>query len=150
MANFSFKLDPVLSQRRAEEDRCQQDLAKSLRQRMILRDQLRLMQQTITQSKGRLSDGLVGRVDVDRVLQFARYSGQTTQRAHAFVARLSGIEKQIQAARQKLMGAVRARKALEMLRDRRYRQWKQGMQRRVDAQLDDLALQRHARRAQES
>lgn len=151
MANFSFKLDPVLFKRRVEEDRCQHDLAKSLRQRMILRDQLRLMQQTISQSKRQLSGGLSGQVDVKQVLQFAHYSDQVTLRAHRFVVRLSGVEKQIDAARKKLIEATRARKALEILRDRRYQQWRKEMRRREEAQLDELAVQRHGYRiAQEA
>ncbi len=145
MAKFSFKLDPVLFKRRVEEDRCQRDLAKSLRQRMILRDQLRLIQQTITHSKQELSEDLSGRVDVTRVLQFARFSGQVTHRAHAFVTRLAGVEKQIEADRQSLIEATRARKALEILRDRQYRRWRKQVQRREEAQLDEFAVQRHIR-----
>ena len=147
MARFQFKLDPVLFKRRAEEDGCQRDLAKSLRQRMVLRDQLRMMQQAIGQSKQQLAGGLQGQVDVSQVLQFAQYSGQVTHRAHAFVVRLSVVEKQIDAGRNRLMEATRARKALEILRDRRYQQWRRQTQRREDAQMDELAVQRHGRLA---
>jgi len=146
MAKFKFKLDPVLLQRRVEEVRCQRDLARLLRERMILRDQLRWMQQTITQSKGQLSHGLAGPVDVEGVLQFARYSGQVTQRAHGFVVKLSGLENQIDTARQRLVKAVHARKALELLRDRQYRQWRQHMGRREDAGQEEMALQQYIRR----
>lgn len=141
MAKFQFKLDPLLLQRRVEEDRCQRELAQSLRQRMILRDQLGTMQHTITQSKGRLSDGLVGALDVDRVLQFARYSGQVTQRAQGMVVKLAGLEKQIDTARQKLLEATRARKALELLRNRRYQEWRGHIERQQDAQQDEIGLQ---------
>jgi flagellar export protein FliJ len=145
MAKFQFKLDPVLLQRRAREDICQRELAKALRQRMILQSQLRTMQQTITYSKRDLADGLVGRIDMDRVSHFARYSSQVTHRAHAIVSRLGGVEKQINTAREKLAQATRARKALDLLRERRHRQWRQQLDRREAAQLDELAVQRYAR-----
>ena len=60
MSKFKFQFESVWVQRRAEEEKCQRHLAKVLRQRMILRDQLRQMQQTITQSKQDLTDGLTG------------------------------------------------------------------------------------------
>lgn len=147
MAKFRFQFEPVLFQRRAEEDSCQRDLAKSLRTRMILCDQLRQLQQDITVQKRQLSGALVGRVDMERVAHFACYSGQTTHRAHTLVVRLAGVEKQIEAARLRLLEATRARKAMEILRDRRYQQWKTQIERREVAQLDELAVQWHGRTA---
>ncbi len=141
---FQFRLEPVLTQRRAQEESCQRDLAKSLRQRMILQDQLQKMQHTITQSKQQLADGLVGAVDVGRISEFTRYSGQVTQRAHAFVMKLAGVEQQIQATRNRLMEATRARKALELLRQQRYQQWKRIVERQEARQLDEIASMRYA------
>jgi flagellar export protein FliJ len=112
---------------------------------MILHDQLRHMQQTIGQSKRDLTAGLVGQVDMDKVAQFARYSGQTTQRAQQIVVRLASLEKQIDASRARLMEAVRARKALEMLRARYRSLWLRDQERHEAAFLDDVALQGHIR-----
>ena len=146
MRQFKFNLEPVLRQRQAEEDACQRDLAKTLRQRMIIEGQLRSMQQTITASKNELTDGLVGAVDLDRVSHFARYSGQVRQRAMAFVTRLAAVEKQINAARRKLLDATHARRALELLRDKRYQLWKKEMDRKEAIELDEIAIQQYTRR----
>ncbi len=146
MAKFKFNLEPVLYQRRVEEEKCQRDLAKALRQQMILRDQLQQMQQTITGSRQALADGLIGSVRLDQMMDFARYSGQVRQRAMAFVTKLAATEKLIEAARARLMQATRARKALDVLRDRRYQEWQKEIQRREANQLDELAVQQYARR----
>lgn len=147
MSKFKFQFESVWVQRRAEEEKCQRHLAKVLRQRMIFRDQLRQMQQTITQSKRDLTDGLTGAVDLARVSGFAHYNGQVTQRAHAFVARLAAVERQIDTARGALLEATHARRAIELLRDKRHRQWRQQQDRREATQLDEIAVQRHARHA---
>lgn len=147
MAKFKFNLEPVLFQRRTEEDRCQRDLAKVLRERMILQDQLRSMQETITGSRRELASGLAGTVDIDRVSHFARFSGQVRQRAMAFISRLAVTEKRIESAREKLIKATQARKALEILREKRFRQWVKEMERREAVALDELAVQRYAREA---
>ena len=118
MPAFRFRFEIVLRHRTLIEDECQRDMAKVLRHRMILQDQLRLMQETIVDSKRQLGDGLIGRVDLDRVAQFARYSSQVAQRARDIVQKLVTAEKQIEIARQKLLKATRDRKALELLRDR--------------------------------
>lgn len=145
ISTFKFNLDPVLEHRRIIEDDRQRDLAKHLRQKMILMDQLRQMQDTIRTSKHDLAGSLVGRVDLTRVADFARYSGQTTIRAQQLVQKLAQLEQQISASRERLLAATRDRKAMELLRDRRHREWHADQVRRETAELDDLALQRHLR-----
>lgn len=144
MPSFTFPLEVVLQQRRMQEDQCQRDLAKILRQRMILMDQLRMMQTTISQSKLDLRSGLVGTVNVDAVAQFARFSSQTTVRARALVTKLAGVERQAEASRGKLVAATKARKALERLRERQLRKWKQEQLRRESAMLDEVGVGRYA------
>jgi len=118
MAKFRFKLEAVLRHRLLVEDQCQRELAQFLRERMILHHQLRQMQESIGQSKRDLGGGLLGKVDMDQVALFARFSGQATQRAQQSVVKLAELEKQVEASRGRLLEAVRARKALELLRDR--------------------------------
>jgi flagellar protein FliJ len=146
MPAFRFGFEIVLRHRTLVEDQCQRDLAKVLRHKMILEDQLRQMQETIVDSKRQLGSGLIGRVDLDRVAQFARYSGQVAQRARDIVQKLVTAEKQIEIARQKLLKATRDRKALELLRDRQFRRWKMEQDRREAAAMDELAVQSYARR----
>jgi len=146
VARFQFKFDSVLQQRRLAEEQCQLAVAKVLRQRMILHDQLRNLQQTIRSSKQDLRGGLTGQVDLTEVSSFTRYASQATARAQAIVTRLAGVEKQIEDARQRLLDATKARKAVELLLDKHHRQWLRAQQRREEAAIDEMNNQTHARR----
>jgi len=84
-------------------------------------------------------------VDLDRVSQFARYSAQTAIRAQQLVVEIARLEKQIETARERLAEAMRARKAMELLRDRQYARWKQEQDRREAAELDEMAVQAYVR-----
>ena len=91
---------------------------------MIFQDQLRQIQNTITDSKEALSDTLVGKIDMSRVGDFARFSGQTTVRAHQIVRGLAQLESEIVNSRAVLQEAMRERKAIELLKDKQESQWK--------------------------
>lgn len=145
MAKFIFKLEAVLKQRQAIEDQKQRELAMIMRQRMILMDQLRQEQMTISESKHQMSQALIGRVDLQSVGNFARYSSQTTQRAMQIVNHLAKLEPMVEQARKSLVQAMRERKALDLLREKHQRQWQQRQDRLEAAALDELAVQRHAR-----
>jgi flagellar FliJ protein len=145
MATLQFKLAAVLRQRQAIEDLRQRELALVMRQRMILLDQLKREQETITQSKHELGQALVGRVDLERVSGFARFSGQTTQRATQIVRKLASLESGVEKARLALVEAMRDRKALDLLKEKHKRAWQLRQDRLEAALLDELAVQRHAR-----
>jgi flagellar export protein FliJ len=87
----------------------------------------------------------VGKVNLDLVANFTRYSGQATQRARQIVVKLAAMQNQVQASRQRLLDATRARRALELLRDRHFQQWKRQEQKRETRRLDELTSQRYAR-----
>lgn len=145
MAKFIFKLEPVLKQRQMIEDQKQRELAKLIRHRMIFHNQLRSIQTGLSDSKRQLSDGLVGQVDMTRVSQFARFSGQSQVRAQTIVRQLATLETRITEAQKQLVEAMRQRKALDLLRDKQYQAWKRTQLRREASRLDDLATQAYTR-----
>jgi len=147
MARFQFRFGPVLRQRQATEDHCQRELAILLRKRHIWQSQLRSVQRAISQSKRNLADGLVASVDLNRVAQFARYSGQGTQRAQQIVMRMSGLEKQIEQVRGQLLDATLARRTMELLWQRHHEKWRAEQRRREADEMDELALQQYVRNA---
>jgi len=149
MPGFNFKYQAVLDHRRHVEDGRQRELAQVLRQRMILMSQLQQMQQTIVESRQSLADGLVGAVDLQRISQFARYSGESRARAHGIVRKLSLLERDVDDARQQLIAASRDRKAMELLHDRHRDDWRKRQDRRETEMLDEYGSQAHMRRMAE-
>ena len=142
MPAFVFRFEPVLRQRQAAEDHVHRDLAKVLRHRARMEAQLRSMHHDISQSKQNLGVALVGSIDLKEVSQFASYSGQVNHRAAALVASMAGLEKRIKEVRQHLVKVTRARRALELLRERHHKQWRRGQVLREVALQDEIAIQR--------
>jgi flagellar FliJ protein len=93
-----------------------------------------------------MSESLVGRVDVARIRQHARHAGHVTQRAQHLAVSLLGIERRVEQAREALLAASRARKAIELLRDKHERRWRREAERREAAAIDEIATQAHVRR----
>lgn len=145
MPRFKFQLDPVLKHRLHVEDQRRRELAGVIRQQVQMQEELRGMQSTIVASKRDLADGLVGRVDMDRVSHFARYSGQVAMRARQAVARLSVLQREIDAARARLIEATRDRRALELLKERQRQAWQHEQDRREADALDEIGLQKLVR-----
>jgi hypothetical protein len=119
MAKFSIELEAVLRRRALAEDQCQRELAKLLRERMILHHQFRRPQEPSAQSRRQAGGGVVVRANMDWLARSAPLGGTATQPCSQRMAlTLASLEQQIEASRARLGDAVRARHALELLRDR--------------------------------
>ena len=145
MARFVFKLEAVLKQRRLIEDQRKKTLADLLRRRVELENDIRSMQQAITDDKRTMSGSLIGRVDVARIRQHALHVNQVTRRALAHTVQMAGLHHHIDNARTALLAAARNRKAIELLRERHHQRWLREQDKREAAALDELATQAYGR-----
>lgn len=146
MAKFRFKLDPVLSLReRIERDR-QAELAGVQAERQALEDQLRAIQEQIRDGKNQWRSSLSGQVDARAARQTAVASLLLQSRAQRVVLQLAGVHKRLEAARLKLVEASKSRRAVELLKERRFSEWERAISRAEDAAVDDLAVIRAARK----
>ena len=62
-------------------------------------------------------------------------------------AQLAGVHKRLEAARARLLEAVRERRAIERLRERRYEAWLDNLTRRETAELNEIGAVVAARRS---
>lgn len=145
MAGFVFRLEPVLRQRKHVEEQRQRELAELLRRQLILQTQLRTLQQTVQSDKRQMSDALVGAVNVPRIRQHATHASQVSLRIQQLAAQLFALARQIDRARENLLDATKACKALQTLRQRQHERWRDQQERRQTAELDEIAVQRFAR-----
>lgn len=145
MPRFTFKLEPLLNHRKQLEERAQQTLAELLRQKLAIEDQLRRQQQGIARDKRTMAEALTGRVDVARIRGHANQVNRATLTAQRGAFQLVDLNRRIDHARGQLAEAMRQRKAIEVLRDRRLKQWRREQDRRETAALDELAVQRDHR-----
>lgn len=146
MARFEFKLDPVLRHRRMIEEQCQRDLAQLLRRQMILQSQITSLQETIVADKRSMAGALVGQVNVDRIRQHGVHSNHIAVRVQKVAIELLKLRGKIEQAREKLLTATKARKAVELLRNKRYERWMTEQRRAETREADEMATQAYARR----
>jgi flagellar export protein FliJ len=154
MARFQFQLEAVLEQRRSVERTRQVAVAELERQRMDAEDRIRGLQRQIVVEKEDLRDALstprpgaraVGGVDLRHVRLQAGASLHLIGKAQHAVVQLAGLLKRLDGARLELVRATTRRKAVEVLKERRYEQWRDEQRRRENAALDELSVMRAPR-----
>lgn len=153
MAAFVFELEVVLEQRRRIEKDRQRALGEVLSQRVAVLQRVEDVYASMRTGHDELRTILrpeAGLVPIDRVRRQASSSLHAIVLVQRAAIELAGINKRIEAARAELLKASISRKAVETLRDRRYRAWKLEQDRREAAALDDLNVMRHGRREESS
>ncbi len=144
MAKFIFKLEPVLRQRKAIEREKQLALATLERERVRIEEEIRGIQHQIRSEKELMRDHLTpgASVDLRGVRMQAGAQLRLVLEAQQAVFKLAGLHKRVEAARSELIAATKARRAVELLRERRYEQWVQEQKQREAAMLDEIAVVR--------
>ena len=140
MAKFRFALQAVLNQRvRAEQERLVA-VAELERQRIEIEGQLRELQGRIEYERSEMREGLGSIVNVGAIRMQAAASLHAVADAQKLVFRLAGVHQRTKGARVKLAEATAARKAMELLKERRYQEWLAEENRREDRLLDDVSM----------
>lgn len=146
MAKFRFQLEPLLRLREREERDRQIDVANLERDRRDIEERLRERQASITDGQRELRSSMVGRLDINALRAHAARSVELDRCARQIVLELAGVHRRLETAREALREARRAKRAIELLKERRYKAWKAAIEKAETAALDELAVQRAARR----
>lgn len=146
MTRFSFELEPVLRLRLQEEREKQRAVAEIEMERRRLEDHLRSQQAHVAAGKRELRDALTGALDMVSLREQARASIHVERHGRATVMKLAGLHQRMEKARAELIEATRARRAMELLREKRLAVWQDEQRRLEQNTMDELAVQRAARR----
>ncbi len=146
MARFVFKLQALLELRRREEDRCQRALATLTQARSSIEGLLRRHQQRISRNKLDMRDRLVGTVDTDELRMQAHAAIGVMREAQSTAIELAGLVTKQDRAREDLVLARGQRRAVELVRERRFAEWQLEQERREVADLDDLVCRSAGRK----
>ncbi len=138
MPKFKFDLDALLKIRRQEEQRLQIELAALVHERVAIETELRRHDLKLREGRTELRAGLTGHLDVSLLRQHAVATRSGQRRAQQAVLRLAGLQRKIDSATARVAVAARKRRALELLRERRHLEWRQSLEKREQAALDDL------------
>jgi flagellar protein FliJ len=145
MARFRFGLQAVLDHREMIERQQQKVVAGFEAQRVRLEGVLRECQRSIaTEKAGQRT--MLGSADIYGARQQAAAALRLMVAAQRAAVELAGVHKRLEAARAELLEAAKRRKAVELLRERRFEEWKRDLDRRELAAVDELAVMRAARK----
>ena len=150
MAKFRFELQAVLNARLRAEELQQRRVAELEASRRKLEDGLRARQARIGESRGQLRGRLMGAIDPSMLRGQANASLAGMRDAQRVVLELAGIHRRLQSVMAELRAASRDRRAVEILKERRFEDWRREQDRREQAELDEIAMIRGSRRLMET
>jgi flagellar FliJ protein len=147
VARFRFRLESVLEHRRMLEEARQREVAALERERLAVERGIREIQRRIERERDGLRACLAprGPADARPMRMISAAVGHLRGLAAREVLRLAGVRTRLERARAALLEAATRRKAVELLRERRYEQWRSEVARREAAALDELAVMRAGR-----
>jgi len=140
MPAFRFPFEGLLKSRRLAEQARQRAVADLERERRALEDRLRTLQSAIASNRQELRDALVGTVNAHALRLHAASSIQQMRQAQRSALELAGVHRRLDTARAALVEAARARRAIELLRERRLAAWKAALDKAEDQAIDELAV----------
>ena len=123
-----------------QEQAHQRTVAEIERERLALEDTLRRHQEHLSEGKSSLRSNLVGRIDSGTLRMHAAASLGVMRAAQRIVLELAGVHRKLDVARAQLIESARQRRAVEILRERRYRQWQTEINKAEADALDELAV----------
>jgi len=142
MAKFIFQLDGVLQHRTNVEHQRKRELAVIQAQMTVLDAELRALDVSVQNSVADLrTNRLIGKLDLPFLTAHRRYSLAMQRKAMGIAEKMAGIKLQVDAAKRNLAEASKQRKILEKLRERQMGRWREGIERRDVADMDEIAMQ---------
>ena len=139
MARFRFALQRVLDRRLDEEEVKRRALALIERKRRELEDALRARQGEISAGRNAWRAELVGSIDPASLRHPAAAGVGLFRKAQRTVLEIASLDKGIAKARAEAVEAARARRTLEILRERRLAAFNELESRREQTALDEIA-----------
>lgn len=155
MAKFRFKLEPLLDQRRNAERQKQLAVAELQRQRLDFEERITAAQRELRGYKADLrtllgggagANGGVGSFQTTTVRLQMGASLHAQARTQRLALQLAGVYKRLEGARAELINATKARRAVELLKERRFDEWRAAEKRRETNEIDEIATIRGAAR----
>ncbi|MDQ7014172.1 MAG: flagellar export protein FliJ [Planctomycetota bacterium] len=147
MARFVFELEPLLEQRRREERDRMKRVAEVERDRVEIEQEAAALAQAFHDEQDALRRelGEGGGVDLGRVRLQSNASLHGLRKRHELALRGAAMLKRLDAARRELLEATTRRRAVELLRERRYEAWVAAKRTKESREVDELVTARFGR-----
>ncbi|MGD0769097.1 MAG: flagellar export protein FliJ [Tepidisphaeraceae bacterium] len=142
MAKFAFQLDGVLRHRTNLEHQCRRELAVIQGQMSALDAELRALDASVRASEADLrTNRLVGRLDLVFLAAHRRFAVAMQRKATEIAQKMAAVQVQLDRAKRNVAEAAKKRKIIEKLRERQYARWREQLERRDVAEMDEIGMQ---------
>lgn len=142
MAKFDFQLEAVLKHRKNREQEKQRALAVIQAELTKLHNELMALDQSVTSANDDMRrNHLTGQLDLDFMAAHRRFLIATQIRASELLQKMTGVQRQVDEARQELAAAAKDRKVIEKLRERQHARWVAEINRKETAEMDEIGMQ---------
>ncbi len=124
MAQFKFKLQPVLRQRELVEQQCQRDLAVVDAERQVVANELKRLDETVRTALADLRQNqLVGEINLSFLAAHRRFMLAMQRQGVLTAQRLAEAQKKVDVNRMRLSEAAKQRRMIEKLREHQQTTW---------------------------
>ncbi len=141
MARFRFALEAVLQHRLRLEQEQQRVVAELESSRANLEGTIRSCQDGLVRERTEMRT-LLESSDIRGAKFQSGAASRLIATAQRAVLELAGIHKRLETARATLLEATKSRKAVELLKERRFEEWRYQQARREAEAIDEIAVMR--------
>jgi flagellar protein FliJ len=142
MAKFDFQLEGVLRHRVNVEHQRKRELAVIQSQMAPLEAELRALDASVRASESDLrTNRLLGKIDLAFLGAYRRYSVAMQRKAMGIAQKMAAVQVQIDQAKRNLAEAAKRKKILEKLRERQMARWRERLEKRDAAEMDEIGMQ---------
>jgi flagellar FliJ protein len=142
MSKFIFRLEPVLKQRKREEQERQRELASRELVVVNLQNDLKRLDESLQGAAEDLrKNHLTGAINLNFLTAHRRFLTAMQRQGIGIVLQVAGAQVLVDEARQQLAEAAKRRKVIEKLREKQFARWREDQERRELAQLDEIGAQ---------
>lgn len=142
MAKFDFQLEAVLKHRKNREQEKQRALAAVQGELTKLHNDLMALDQSVKAANDDMRQNhLTGKLDLTFMAAHRRFLVATQMRAGELIQKMTGVQREVDAARRDLAAAAKDRKVIEKLRERQHARWAAEISRKETAEMDEIGMQ---------
>lgn len=142
MPNFTFPLEAVLKHRTHAEQERLRELAACQGEMTRLQQELKALNDSMQASAHDMkANRLTGPIDVAFLAAQRRYTVAMQLKGNALVQDMARQQKKVDEAQRLLAEAAKERKVIEKLREKQFERWKQDIQRKEQADADEVGAQ---------
>jgi flagellar FliJ protein len=142
MAKFVFQLEGVLRHRTNVEHQRKRELAVIQSGMTALENELRALDASVRASEDDLrKNRLIGKIDLAFLAAYRRYAFAMQRKAVGIAEKMATVQIHVDRAKRNLAEAAKQRKILEKLREKLFARWREALERKDVAEMDEIAMQ---------